>query len=198
MVAERRDGEVPVEVRAGKGRRSPQPSGSSSDGAETSRAGCTRIMPALGTFLLLAAFVACAYAIAASVAGARRRSSRLIESGIGAFYLVAALMTLASGVLVHAFVTNNYTIKYVQRYSDAALPLAYKIASYWGGLDGSIMFWVFLLSVFGAIAVHVNRERYRELIPWVVVGDRRHGDVLHLPDGGSQQSVLDLPDRRAG
>src|SRR5262249_34363052 len=44
----------------------------------------------------------------------------------------------------------------------------YKITSYWGGLDGSIMFWVFLLSVFGTIAVYVNRERYRELIPYVI------------------------------
>ncbi|HZY06835.1 MAG TPA: cytochrome c biogenesis protein CcsA, partial [Ilumatobacteraceae bacterium] len=36
------------------------------------------------------------------------------------------------------------------------------------GLDGSIMFWVLLLSVFGTIAVASNRERHRELIPWVV------------------------------
>jgi cytochrome c-type biogenesis protein CcmF len=106
--------------------------------------------------------------VAASVAGARRRSRRLIESGVGAFYLVAALMTAASTVLVHAFVTNDYKIKYVQRYSDTAQPLGYKIASYWGGLDGSIMFWVFLLAVFGSIAVWFNRERQRELIPYVV------------------------------
>jgi cytochrome c-type biogenesis protein CcmF len=125
-------------------------------------------MPSLGSFLLLASFVACAYAIAASVTGARRRSHRLIESGIGAFYFIAALMTVASGVMVHAFVTNNYAIKYVQHYSDSVQPLAYKIASYWGGLDGSIMFWVFLLSIFGAVAVYTNRERHRELIPYVV------------------------------
>ncbi len=125
-------------------------------------------MPALGTFVLLTAFVTCAYAIAASVAGARRRSRRLVESGVGAFYFLAALMTVASAILVHAFVTGNYSIKYVQRYSDAALPLAYKVASYWGGLDGSIMFWVFLLSVFGAVAIHVNKDRHRELIPYVV------------------------------
>ncbi len=125
-------------------------------------------MPSLGSFLLLASFIVCAYAIAASVAGARQRSLRLIESGTGAFYLVAALMTVASGVMVHAFVTNNYAIKYVQRYSDSAQPLAYKIASYWGGLDGSIMFWVFLLSLFGTIAIYTNRERQRELIPYVV------------------------------
>src|ERR1044072_56530 len=125
-------------------------------------------MPSLGSFLLLASFVVCAYSVAASVAGARRRSVRLIESGIGAFYLVTALMTVASAVIVHAFVTNDYSIKYVQHYSDAVQPLFYKITSYWGGLDGSIMFWVFLLSVFGSLAIYVNRESQRELIPYVV------------------------------
>ena len=125
-------------------------------------------MATLGTFTLLAAFIACAYAAAATVAGARRRSTRLIESGIGAFYLVTALMTLASAIIVRAFVTRDYSIRYVDQYSDAAQPLFYKITSYWGGLDGSIMFWVFLLSVFGAIAVRSNRERQRELIPYVV------------------------------
>src|SRR5437763_1329575 len=125
-------------------------------------------MAALGSFLLFATFVVCSYAAVISVVGARRASRRLIESGIGAFYLVAALMTVASAVIVNAFLTDDYTIKYVTHYSDSVQPLFYKFTSYWGGLDGSIMFWVFLLSVFGSIAIHVNRERYRELIPYVV------------------------------
>ncbi len=125
-------------------------------------------MASLGSFLLMATLVVSAYAIAASVAGARRGSRGLVESGVGAFYLVAALMTAASAIIVHAFVTNDYSVKYVQHYSDLAQPLFYKITSYWGGLDGSIMFWVFLLAVFGSLAVYVNRERHRELIPYVV------------------------------
>jgi cytochrome c-type biogenesis protein CcmF len=125
-------------------------------------------MATLGAFLLLLAFVISAYAAAASVVGARRRNPRLTASGVGALYLVAAVMTVASGVIVHAFVVGDFSIKYVQRYSESSQPLAYKIASYWGGLDGSVMFWVFLLSLFGATAVRVNRERHRELIPYVV------------------------------
>ncbi|MGE4053594.1 MAG: cytochrome c-type biogenesis CcmF C-terminal domain-containing protein [Vicinamibacterales bacterium] len=125
-------------------------------------------MASLGTFLILAAFVTCSYAAAASVAGARRRSHRLIESGIGAFYLIAAIMTAASAVIVNAFLTNDFSIRYVSGYSDRAQPLFYKLTAYWGGLDGSIMFWVFLLSIFGSLAVAVNRERHRELIPYVV------------------------------
>src|SRR6266550_5983793 len=125
-------------------------------------------MASLGSFLLLAAFVVCSYAAVISVVGARRRSRQLIESGIGAFYLVAAVMTCASAVMINAFLTNDFSIRYVAHYSDSVQPLFYKITSYWGGLDGSIMFWVFLLSVFGTIAVYVNRERHRELIPYVV------------------------------
>jgi len=125
-------------------------------------------MASLGFYLLLTAFVVSAYALAASVAGARRRSARLTESGIGAFYLVAAVMSVASSIIVYAFVAGDYSIKYVQRYSDSVQPLFYKITSYWGGLDGSIMFWVFLLSMFGSAAVYINRERHRELIPYVV------------------------------
>src|SRR4029079_12319689 len=125
-------------------------------------------MATLGHFTLLATFVVAAYAVAASIAGARRRSRSLVESGVGAFYLTAGLTTVAAAIIVQAFVTGNFAIKYVQRYSDSAQPLAYKITSYWGGLDGSILFWVFLLSVFGSVAVASNRERHRELIPWVV------------------------------
>ena len=125
-------------------------------------------MASLGTFTLLAAFVVCTYAAAVSVAGARRRSPRLVESGIGASYLVTALMLLASAVIVHAFITEDYSIRYVDQYSDSAQPLFYQLTSYWGGLDGSIMFWVTLLAAFSSAAVRSNRERQRELIPYVV------------------------------
>ena len=125
-------------------------------------------MASLGYYLLLAAFCVCAYAAAISVAGARRRSRRLIESGVGAFYFITAIMAAASAVIVYSFVTDDFTIRYVSRYSDSVQPLFFKITSYWGGLDGSIMFWVFMLSCFGSAAVYVNRERHRELIPYVV------------------------------
>jgi cytochrome c-type biogenesis protein CcmF len=125
-------------------------------------------MASLGYYLLLAAFVVCAYAAAISVAGARRRSRPLIESGIGAFYLLTAIMGVASAVIVYAFVVGDYSIRYVQRYSDSVQPMFYKLTSYWGGLDGSIMFWVSLLAAFGSAAIYINRERHRELIPYVV------------------------------
>ena len=57
-------------------------------------------MATIGSYTLLAAFIVCAYAIAVSVAGARRRSLQLVESGVGAFYSVTALMPLASAYVI--------------------------------------------------------------------------------------------------
>src|SRR6478672_3603927 len=125
-------------------------------------------MASLGTFLLLSSFVICAYAAVACVVGARRGSRRLIESGIGAQYLVAALMAGATAVIVNAFLTDDFSIRYVAAESESLQPFWYKITAYWGGLNGSIMFWVFLLSIFGSVAVFINKERHRELIPYVV------------------------------
>src|SRR4029077_5134928 len=125
-------------------------------------------MASLGTFLLLSSFVICAYAAVASVVGARRGSRRLIESGIGAQYLGAALMGGATAVLVNAFLPDDFSIRYVAQESESLQPFWYKITAYWGGLNGSITFWVFLLSIFGSVAVFINKERHRELIPYVV------------------------------
>jgi cytochrome c-type biogenesis protein CcmF len=125
-------------------------------------------VPSLGTFLILATFVLASGACAACIAGARRGRQSLIDGGIGLFHTVTALTLVASALIIYAFVVGDFRIKYVQQTSDAAQPLLYKLSSYWGGLDGSIMFWVTLLAVFGSAAVATNRERYRVLVPWVV------------------------------
>jgi cytochrome c-type biogenesis protein CcmF len=125
-------------------------------------------MASLGSFLILTAFVVASAAFASGMVGARRGRSSLIQGSVGLFHVLTAIMLVASAIIVHAFVTEDFTIKYVQRYSDAAQPLFYKLTSYWGGLDGSLMFWVTLLSLFGSAAIHINRVRHRLLIPWVV------------------------------
>ncbi|HEY2903647.1 MAG TPA: cytochrome c-type biogenesis CcmF C-terminal domain-containing protein [Polyangia bacterium] len=108
------------------------------------------------------------YAGVASLIGARRGNRRLIESARAGVYALAGVLGLSSVALVYSFVTHDFSIKYVHHYSDAASPLFYQITAYWGGLDGSILWWVFLLSVFSAIAVYSNRNRHRELLPYVV------------------------------
>ena len=126
-------------------------------------------MAAFGTLTLLIALVVATYSGVISLIGARRGNRRFIESGRAGVYALAGVLGLSSVALVYAFVTHDYSIRYVQHYSDASSPLFYQITAYWGGLDGSILWWVFLLSVFSAVAVFTNRHRHRELLPYVVV-----------------------------
>jgi cytochrome c-type biogenesis protein CcmF len=125
-------------------------------------------MAAFGTLTLLIALVVATYGGVASVVGVRRNNARLIESGRAAAYALAAVLAMASVTIMYAFLTHDFSIKYVQRTSDVATPVFYKITAYWGGLDGSILWWVFLLSVFSAIAIYTNRNRHREILPYTV------------------------------
>ncbi|MBL8633611.1 MAG: cytochrome c biogenesis protein CcsA [Myxococcales bacterium] len=120
-----------------------------------------------GSFVLLCTLILTTYAGGAAVAGARRQSQPLIRSSIYAGYACTALLSLASALIFFSVLSNDFSLKYVQQNSDAAMPWFYKLTSYWGGLDGSMMFWAWLLSIFSTVAISRNRERHRELIPWV-------------------------------
>ena len=74
-------------------------------------------MASLGTLIILSAFVLAGAAFAASVAGARRRDTRLTTAGVALFHTVTALTLVVSAIIVHAFVVGDYRIKYIQHLS---------------------------------------------------------------------------------
>src|SRR5438445_494703 len=76
----------------------------------------------LGELVLLAALLVATWAGAASAVGARRRSRRLVLSGVWAAYGAAALLTLASSLIFFSILANDYAIKYVQHNSEATMP----------------------------------------------------------------------------
>jgi len=123
---------------------------------------------ALGSITLLIAFCIAAYSATAGIVGNVQKRERLVASSVKALYGLCAIMVMASALLVYAFVTHDYSIKYVTMYSDTSMPLIYKLTAYWGGLDGSLMFWVFLLSIFSTIAVRNNYRRHKDMIGFVV------------------------------
>ncbi|EDM75347.1 putative cytochrome c-type biogenesis protein CcmF [Plesiocystis pacifica SIR-1] len=122
----------------------------------------------LGTLSLVVLFAVCLATIAMAMLGARRRSARLVEGAVQGIYAMAGLATFASSLIIYAFLADDFSIQYVHHTSDSAMPLFYKITAFWGGLDGSLLFWVLLLSLFSALAVRANRHRHEELIPHVV------------------------------
>ncbi len=124
-------------------------------------------MTTLGNLSLVLALGAAAWAIGASVYGALRRRADFVASGEHAAWAAYGSVTIATAVLVHALVTHDFSIKYVVSYSSTTLPLRYRVAALWGGMEGSLLFWVFILTALFSLVLLQNRRRNRELMPWV-------------------------------
>jgi cytochrome c-type biogenesis protein CcmF len=122
----------------------------------------------VGTVCLLVSFVVAAWCVAAGIAGNARHNRRLVLSAVYGLYGFFALIAVASALIVYAFITHDYSIKYVALTSDTSMSLSYKITAFWGALEGSLLFWVLVLAAFSAIAVRVNQHRHRDMIGYIV------------------------------
>jgi cytochrome c-type biogenesis protein CcmF len=116
----------------------------------------------------MAILVMAAYAVVASLLGVKRGSGRLIKSGERALLACTALSTAACFSLVWLLMKSDFRFEYVASYSNRDLPFFYKLASLWAGNDGSLLFWSWLMILFAGIAVVTNRNKNRELMPYVV------------------------------
>ena len=121
----------------------------------------------LGTLALWLALVASVYAVAASVYGALRGRADFVASGERGAWTAAASVVVATGVMLHALITSDFSIRYVAGYSSTTLPLRYRISALWGGMEGSLLFWALVLVMLSSLVLWQNRNRNRALMPWV-------------------------------
>ena len=70
----------------------------------------------------------------------------------------AALMTLASALLMLAILRHEFQYSYVANYSSRDLALEYLISSFWAGQEGSFLLWVFLGAWLGIVIMHRSKE----------------------------------------
>jgi cytochrome c-type biogenesis protein CcmF len=122
----------------------------------------------VGTITLLVAYLIGAWSAAAGIAGNARKSRRLVASSVYGLYAFGALVGLASALMIYAFITHDFSIKYVAATSDVNMSIWYKVTAFWGGLDGSLLFWVLVLGLFSVVAIAVNAKRHRDMIGYVV------------------------------
>jgi cytochrome c-type biogenesis protein CcmF len=125
-------------------------------------------MENVGSLAILMAFCVAVYAALASAVGRLRNKPFLIASGERAVYAVWALITLAAGILVSRLMTSDFRFAYVAEHSNRAMPLLYKFASWWGGQEGSLLLWSWLLSTYAVVVVVTNRRKHRDIMPYVV------------------------------
>ena len=125
-------------------------------------------MPELGKLALAIALILAVYSIAANIYGVRRGAPDFIVSARHALWAMCAMVTIAVVALWTALLRSDFSLEYVASYSSTTLPTVYKITSLWGGQQGSLLFWTWLLSIFTSIAAFQNRRRNPEIAPYAL------------------------------
>jgi cytochrome c-type biogenesis protein CcmF len=123
-------------------------------------------MPTLGRALILLALGVALYGIAAALIGARRNRRDLVDSGRRSVYALAALTTGAFLLLELAFIRDDFSWRVVADHSSTTTPLFYKITAVWSSQEGSLLLWVWLLSLWSSLVLFLTRKRLRDVVPY--------------------------------
>src|SRR5215467_15471934 len=124
--------------------------------------------PLFGTTVLLCVMVVAAYTFAVSLAAGANGRPRTLQAARYGAYGTVALIAVAVLCLAYAFVSHDFRLRYVAHYSDRSMPLVYLLTALWGGQDGSLLWWMFLLSLYIGTCVRWLGRRYLELQPYVI------------------------------
>jgi cytochrome c-type biogenesis protein CcmF len=122
----------------------------------------------LGQWFLHFAGLLSFYALVASLAGGKLKRQDLIKSSRNALWASSALVFTCSILLVVALVRGDFSLEYVFEYSNSTMPLFYKIAALWGGQNGSLLWWLTILSTYASIALFNHRKSNQTLYPFVI------------------------------
>ena len=125
-------------------------------------------MSDLGTIALMIALAACLYGTVVPHLGVRTNNWNLIRSAQNASIISFFLIAIASGVLIHALMVSDFSIFYVWRNSSVDMPMFFKVTAFWGGLEGSLLFWILVQSFFAMIVAFRYQYSNREIIPYVI------------------------------
>jgi cytochrome c-type biogenesis protein CcmF len=125
-------------------------------------------MPDLGRAALVTAFLLLVYASFAGTFAAWHRRRRLAESAQNALIAAFVATGVAVVVLLTALARHDFSFTYVAQHTSRELPLGYTLTAFWGGQEGSLLLWLFVLCGYSVAAVLTARRAGREVLAWVV------------------------------
>ncbi len=118
-----------------------------------------------GQALMILSLVSVSLAFWLALIAIRRKDVRFVQASHRASVGFSLIMIVAYTILIYAFFAHDFSISYVARYSERAMPAFYLFCAGWGGQDGSLLFWTFLMGVLSLIAITQVRHYYPDLHP---------------------------------
>nr|HET6903235.1 cytochrome c biogenesis protein CcsA [Ktedonobacteraceae bacterium] len=103
-----------------------------------------------------------------AVIGAIRQKPLLISSARRGVLAVAFFLVLASASLIASFLVHDFGVSYVAQHSNLAMPWYYTTSAFYGGQEGSLLYWALMLGVFSAIFAVTARRAPTVMVPYVI------------------------------
>ncbi len=103
-----------------------------------------------------------------AILGATREIPQLVASSKRGVLTVAFFLILASAALIASFLTHDFGLSYVAQHSNLAMPWYYTASAFYGGQEGSLLYWALMLSIFCAIFVFTAKRAPAVLVPYVM------------------------------
>ncbi|HYO74850.1 MAG TPA: cytochrome c-type biogenesis CcmF C-terminal domain-containing protein [Thermoanaerobaculia bacterium] len=119
----------------------------------------------LGRILILASLLASAAGAMVGFAAGRSRSLEGLKWARRFAYLYAGLIISATLLMVYALLTHDFSVSYVAQVGSRSVPTWVTVVSLWSSLEGSILFWGFVLGAYIALATRFMRGLYTEYQP---------------------------------
>jgi cytochrome c-type biogenesis protein CcmF len=116
------------------------------------------VLPELGQILLVTALVVAVLQAVLPLWGAQRGYVAWMAVARPAAYAQLALLLGAFGVLTAAFVTQDFSVRYVAENSNSLLPLAYRYSAVWGAHEGSLLLWALVLALWNGAVARWSRQ----------------------------------------
>jgi len=125
------------------------------------------MLSTIGLASVVAALLSAIVVTITGMAGGYTRNQGLIRAARYGTYFCFLAMTIAMVVMEVALLTHDFSVEYVSRVGSRETPTYYSAISLWSSLDGSILFWGWILAGYMALVSFVNRRSGSDLMPYV-------------------------------
>jgi len=122
----------------------------------------------IGHFSVVVAWVLTLLGIGSSIAALRSRNADWVRVGRIAVTLTFGLLFIGMASLVYSFLMRDFSVLYVANNSNSKLPFFYTVAAVWGGHEGSLLLWAFILSSFSTLAVWLHWRTQPTIMPYLI------------------------------
>jgi len=133
--------------------------------------------PELGHFVLALALALALVQSTIPLFGAARGNLLWMRSARSTAFGQVVFVGLAFAALMRAFIVSDFTVLNVANNSHSLKPMIFKVAATWGSHEGSLLLWVFILTIFGAAVAAFGsnlpetlRARTLAMQAWISVG----------------------------